>query len=43
MAGAKFCPPLMMVVMISGYATELAEKLIKEEDYRMQVACGPEI
>lgn len=26
-----------------GFATELAEKLIKEEDYHMLVACGPEI
>ena len=26
-----------------GFATELAEKLIKEEDYNMLVACGPEI
>lgn len=26
-----------------GYATELVEKLIKEEDYDMMVVCGPEI
>jgi dihydroorotate dehydrogenase electron transfer subunit len=26
-----------------GFATELAEKLIKEEDYDMVVSCGPEI
>lgn len=26
-----------------GFATELAEKLIKEEDYDMMVVCGPEV